>query len=128
MAGEDQRFSTPSYDPNIPIVSSSGGTIAAYKDPKSPESIIKKTTEINAQASVDSKYDVQASAHEGFHSIRGAVLGLPWSFFIGLAVLILFVVYVSMKKGKGRAMVLRAFAYALVLMLIVKVVSSFFTS
>ena len=58
---------TPSFDPNIPIVSSAGGSEAAYKDPNSPESIMKKTATLNAQAIVDSKYDVNVSAHkEGF--------------------------------------------------------------
>lgn len=56
----------PSYNPNIPIISSAGGTSVAYKDPNSPESIMKKTTEVNAQAAVDSSYDVNVPAHEPF--------------------------------------------------------------
>lgn len=58
---------TPSYNPNIPIVTSAGGTSAAYKDPNSPESILKKTTELAAQANVDTQYDVNRSAYkQGF--------------------------------------------------------------
>lgn len=48
----------PSYDPNIPIISSAGGTSVAYQDPNSPESIMKKTTLASAQSKVDTKYDV----------------------------------------------------------------------
>lgn len=48
----------PSYDPNIPIISSAGGTSVAYQDPNSPESIMKKTTLAQAQSKVDTKYDV----------------------------------------------------------------------
>jgi len=48
----------PSYDPNIPIISSDGGTSVAYQDPNSPESIMKKTTLVHAQGQVDTKYDV----------------------------------------------------------------------
>jgi hypothetical protein len=48
----------PSYDPNIPIISSAGGTSVAYLDPNSPESIMKKTTLVQAQGRVDTKYDV----------------------------------------------------------------------
>lgn len=48
----------PSYDANIPIISSAGGTSVAYQDPNSPESIMKKTTLAQAQGRVDTKYDV----------------------------------------------------------------------
>ena len=57
----------PTYNPNIPIISSAGGTAAAYKDPNSPESIMKKTTLVHAQGQVDTKYDVNlAAVKEGF--------------------------------------------------------------
>ncbi len=60
---------TPAYDPNIPIVTPQGGTTAAYKDPNSPESIMKRVTETKAQAAVDTKYDVATSPYkEGFRS------------------------------------------------------------
>jgi hypothetical protein len=67
---------TPSYNPNIPIISSAGGTTAAYKDPNSPESIMKATTLLQAQAAVDSSYDVDVSKikkeKEGFASLRAS--------------------------------------------------------
>ena len=55
---------TPSYNANIPIISSAGGTSVAYKDPNSPESIMKATTLLQAQAAVDSTYDVDVSKLE----------------------------------------------------------------
>jgi hypothetical protein len=62
----------PSINPvskDIPIVSSRGGTEQAYKDPNSPESIIKKTKELEVQAVEDSMFDVNVPADdskEGF--------------------------------------------------------------
>jgi len=65
---------TPSYNPNIPIISSAGGTSVAYKDPNSPESIMKATTLLQAQAAVDSTYDVDVSKldkkKEGFRAFQ----------------------------------------------------------
>ena len=64
---------TPSFNANIPIISSAGGTSVAYKDPNSPESIMKATTLLQAQAAVDSTYDVDVSKldkkKEGFRSL-----------------------------------------------------------
>jgi len=57
----------PTYNPNIPIISSAGGTAVAYKDPNSPESIMKKATLVQAQGQVDTKFDVNlAAVKEGF--------------------------------------------------------------
>jgi membrane-bound metal-dependent hydrolase YbcI (DUF457 family) len=60
---------TPQFNANIPIISSAGGTAVAYKDPKSPESIMKKTTLLEAQGAVDTMYDVDLKK-EGFRSSR----------------------------------------------------------
>ena len=63
---------TPSYNANIPVVTSSGGTSAAYKDPNSPESIMKKTTLVKAQTAVDTSYDVNHDAvKEGYKGFKG---------------------------------------------------------
>jgi len=51
----------PAYSPNVPIISKSGGDPDAYNDPNSPESIVKKTAEMNAQVAVDSMYDVKTN-------------------------------------------------------------------
>ena len=61
---------TPSYNVNIPVVTTSGGTSAAYKDPNSPESIMKKATLVQAQAAVDTTYDVNQDVKEGFKGFR----------------------------------------------------------
>ena len=64
---------TPSYNANIPVVTSSGGTSSAYKDPNSPESIMKKTTLVKAQTAVDTAYDVNhndPAVKEGFRGFR----------------------------------------------------------
>jgi len=62
---------TPAYNPNIPIISSAGGTAVAYKDPKSPESIMKNTTLLQAQTIVDTSYDVDLKAvKEGFRGFK----------------------------------------------------------
>jgi hypothetical protein len=50
---------TPAYDPNVPIITPGGGTEAAYKDPNSPESIMRKVAKTDAQSKVDTIYDVQ---------------------------------------------------------------------
>ena len=66
---------TPSFNANIPIISSAGGTTAAYKNPNSPESIMKATTLLQAQSAVDSTYDVDVSKidkdkkKEGFRGV-----------------------------------------------------------
>jgi hypothetical protein len=62
---------TPSYNANIPIISSAGGTTAAYKDPNSPESIMKATTLLQSQAAVDSTYDVDVSKIKKKEGFRG---------------------------------------------------------
>ena len=62
---------TPSYNANIPIISSAGGTSVAYKDPNSPESIMKATTLLQAQAAVDSTYDVDVSKLEKIKKKEG---------------------------------------------------------
>lgn len=65
--GDSTLRPTPSYNANIPVVTAAGGTENAYKDPNSPESILKKTTELNAQTAVDTKFDAAMSPyHEGF--------------------------------------------------------------
>ena len=55
---------TPTYNPHIPIITSAGGTSVAYQNPNSAESIMKKTTQIQVQSTVDTKYDVALPAHE----------------------------------------------------------------
>jgi hypothetical protein len=63
---------TPSYNANIPVLTSAGGTAAAYKDPNSPESLMKKTKALEVQATVDSTFDVAVSPYEGFKGTRSS--------------------------------------------------------
>jgi hypothetical protein len=62
---------TPSYDPNVPVLTSAGGTAAAYSDPNSPESLLKRTKELEVQATVDSLYDVNVNPYEKKEGFRG---------------------------------------------------------
>ena len=73
----------PKFNPNVPVVTPGGGTTAAYKDPNSPESIMKKTAQTQAQAIVDTRYDVK----EGYCGYRSHQLLLP---FLFLLVVVLF--------------------------------------
>jgi len=54
----------PSFNPNIPVVTASGGSSAAYKDKNSPESIMKALHTLHVQTAVDQKYDVAESPYE----------------------------------------------------------------
>ena len=98
---------TPSYNANVPVVTSGGGTSAAYKDPNSPESIMKKTTLVNAQAAVDTSYDVDHSTvSEGYKGFKMGGRGtdkkyIPF-FFI---VILLYIVFSSGKSFKPYAKV-----------------------
>jgi hypothetical protein len=58
-------------DTNIPVVTPAGGTSIAYEDPNSPESIMKKATEINVQAIVDQQYDTQVNPYESIKKKEG---------------------------------------------------------
>lgn len=52
------------YDPNIPIITPGGGIPASYNDPRSPESLMKRTKELEVQGIVDTKYDSTVNPHE----------------------------------------------------------------
>ena len=84
------RDAPPPYDTNVPVVTSAGGTSAAYRDPNSPESLMKKATLMQAQAAVDSTYDVK----EGFSRFPTFTL-LP---FILAVSIVLFLLQNRIKK------------------------------
>lgn len=94
---------TPSYNANIPVVTSSGGTSAAYKDPNSPESIMKKTTLVKAQTAVDTTYDVnQGVLKEGFKGFKRRLRNHRYvSIFFLIA--ILFILFSRNKSLKAYA-------------------------
>ena len=90
---------TPAFNPNIPIISSAGGTEVAYKNPKSPESIMKKTTLLQAQGAVDTMYDVdlQKEGFKGFRGFRGPRLYVMYAF-----ILLLLIALFTQKKRAGK--------------------------
>lgn len=52
----------PLVNRDVPVITSAGGGSAAYKDPNSPESIMKKTTQTEAQSITDTRFDVPPDA------------------------------------------------------------------
>jgi hypothetical protein len=110
---------TPSYNPNVPIVTSAGGTTAAYKDPNSPESILRKTAETQAQAAVDSKFDVAQSPYkQGFKDFRNKVSGARPTLLT--FIILLFVILVVFKSLKFVAkLFIATLAVVLLLILII---------
>jgi hypothetical protein len=85
---------TPSYNPQVPIITSHGGKEEVYNNPNSPESILKRTTALQVQSVVDTKFDVNVPAHEGFRRFRsgsGSILRNPsWIVFYILFGVLLF--------------------------------------
>lgn len=91
---------TPSFNKNVPVVTPGGGNSLAYKDPNSPESILRNTATLQAQALVDTKYDVATSPyHEGFKlHIRKPSRRHPRnSILLILTFFLFFIVYKSKK-------------------------------
>jgi len=108
---------TPTYNANIPIITSAGGTSSAYKDPNSPESIMKKTTEIHAQTKVDSKYDVNQSAYsDGFRNYKYR----NRSYILLSFVVLIFISLVVHRKFKSRAKIFLLCAAVIILLLVIK--------
>jgi hypothetical protein len=104
----------PTYDPNVPVVSSAGGGSAAYKDPNSPESILRKTSTLDAQSKVDSRYDVV----EKFRSRQKRISNKQGNKFFFLVLLIL-VVYFALKAVKFAAKVFLGIIAIMLLIVIV---------
>jgi len=93
---------TPSFNPHIPIITSSGGTAVAYKDPNSPESIMKKTTLVQAQAAVDSTFDVDLAKVEGFGCARRAATRQSSAhiYFFAILLLVILIINIRLRKAK----------------------------
>ena len=104
---------SPTYDPNVPVVSSSGGGSAAYKDPNSPESIMRKTATLDAQAKMDSRYDVA----EGYRVRRKSKGGIS-KLFVFLLFFIL-VLFFGWKLVKFAAKVFLGFLAVILLLVII---------
>jgi hypothetical protein len=101
---------TPTYNSNVPVVSSAGGGSAAYKDPNSPESIMKKTATLDVQTKVDSSYDV-AEGYCGNYNL---------SILIYILFLIL-ILYFSAKLTKFTAKVFLRFLAVILIIVIIMI-------
>jgi len=127
---------TPSFNQNVPVVTSAGGTAHAYKDPKSPESILRQTAELNAQAAVDSKFDVATSPyHDGFMDRSAGTAGSAGTIgtigslnpaskryaiqTILTLIILLFIFMVSMQKRMPVWLNMTTLSVSVVLMLVV---------
>ena len=87
----------------------------AYKNPKSPESIMKKTTLLQAQGSVDTMYDVDLKK-EGFRSRRfSGRLSVMYAF-----ILLLLIALFTQKKRAGK-MYIALLASVLLIITILKI-------
>lgn len=58
-------------DRTVPVVTPNGANPTAYLDPTSPESLLRKTKEIQVQTAVDQAYDIKVSPYEGFSCYPG---------------------------------------------------------
>ena len=102
----------PTFNKNVPIISSAGGTADAYNDPKSPESIMRNTAMVEAQTSVNAKYDVDLEKEkkkEGFKGKKGlrkpkTMLQKIFMFFSLIA--LLFITLANHKKNKKSFLIL----------------------
>ncbi len=55
------------YSTDVPTVSYPGESEASAKnDPNSPQALMRKTKQMEVQSAVDSQYDTNVPAHEGF--------------------------------------------------------------
>jgi cation transport regulator ChaB len=100
----------PSYNPNIPVVTSSGGSSAAYRDKNSPESIMRDLHTLHVQSIVDQKFDVAESPYkdskknkgEGFQNPSSDIVAKIIAIFVLLCWTFLFRYHniLVVKKGK----------------------------
>jgi hypothetical protein len=105
---------TPKFNANIPIISSAGGTAVAYTNPKSPESIMKKTTLLEAQGAVDTTYDVDLKK-EGFKGFRAKARGSLYTMY---AFILLLVIPLFTQKKRGAKIYIALLASVLLIITI----------
>lgn len=85
---------------DVPVVTADGGTAIAYKDPNSPESIMRRAKTAEVQASVDSKYDTNVNAYEGFRR-QGLNITGTTTFLTIILILLLIFAYFFLKYRKS---------------------------
>ena len=105
-------------DRNVPIVTQNAGSADAYKDPNSPESIMKKTHTMNVQSKVDGKYDVAQSPYEESFCLPDEYNFSP---FVWVAVILLIVYFYGNRAKRPLSIYLCLIALVVILALYQKV-------
>jgi hypothetical protein len=57
-------FPNLSVNKRVPVITPEGANPAAYDDPNSPESILRRVRQTEVQAQIDRKYDVPVSPYQ----------------------------------------------------------------
>jgi hypothetical protein len=78
----------PPVNRDIPVITSAGASSAAYNDPTSPESIMKKTTLVQAQGITDTRFDVPEDAFKNYSVFQTIPLWLIFNTFLILLLLL----------------------------------------
>jgi len=105
---------TQFIDTNIPIVTPDGGSNAAYKNPNSPESILKKTKLIDVQSKTDSKFDVAVSPyHESF--VGHMINVIPY-----ISVILIICIHLVMRKLPYKYLVIGGLLFIVLLLALVQ--------
>lgn len=100
----------PAVNRDIPVITSSGGSSAAYNDPSSPESIMKKTTLVQAQGVTDTRFDVPADAFQDYALVTSIPLWLIFCIF--------FLILLLLPKSRFRGSVRILLILSLILLLL----------
>ena len=79
----------PPVNRDVPVITSAGGSSAAYKDPNSPEAIMRKTTQTEAQSITDTRFDVPPDAFVNYSYLQGNPLFIIVACVIGLLLVLL---------------------------------------
>ncbi len=99
----------PSYSTDVPTVSYPGESESSSKnDPNSPQALMRKTKEMEVQSVVDSKYDSNVPAHEGFQCGCKSRMLFDLIVFCGLLALLAFVIPKRMQAFRLGILILLA--------------------
>jgi hypothetical protein len=91
---------------DVPVVTADGATAAAYNDPNSPESIMRRAKTAEVQAATDSKYDNNTSPYEGFQGAALLQSLTPIQWFLLCILFVLLFLYSRSKKRSVRSLIL----------------------
>ena len=110
----------PLVNRDVPVITSAGGSSAAYKDPNSPESIMKKTTQTEAQGITDTRFDVPPDAFMDYEQIANNRLLPLLPLCITVIGFLLLLLATRRIRGPIRTFFLTAVVVLLVLCIVVK--------